>query len=277
MRPVVPGSWAEGERRYKEALRSPAWDVGNGAPTRFRYLIFSTQRTGSELLCAYLRERGIGVPLEYFGPTSLAERLDCLEGNGRTMFQRYVPLLEAKRTTPNGIFGMKLHPGQLEALSELNDEKAIRFLERFGKIIVLRRRDKVLQAISLARAIITGQFHNVAGDETRPLSAPDELLFERIAANVSGTLSEEHYADRLLSRIARRRVHAIWYEDFSEAAFASLVATLCAEAGTLAGDKPPSGEPIPLRKGDTREADEIKARFLAYIAGDRTAKGTRTC
>jgi len=277
MRPVVPGSWADAERQYKEALRSPTWDVGSGTPTRFRYLIFSTQRTGSELLCAYLRERAIGVPLEYFGPASLAERLDCLDGNGRTMFQRYVPLLEAKRTTPNGIFGMKLHPGQLEALSESNDEKAIRFLDLFGKIIVLRRRDKVLQAISLARAIITGQFHNVAGDETRPLSAPDELLFERIAANVNGALTEERYADRLLSRIEPRRVHTLWYEDFSEAAFASIAATLCAEAGTRAGDKPPSGEPVPLRKGDTREANEIKERFLAYISGDRTAKGTRRC
>jgi trehalose 2-sulfotransferase len=277
MRPVIPGSWADAERRYKEALRSPTFDVGNGTPTRLRYLILSTQRTGSELLCAYLRERGIGVPLEYFGPASLAERLGCLDGNGRTLFQRYVPLLEAKRTTPNGIFGMKLHPGQLEALSEMDDEKAFRFLNLFGKIVVLRRRDKVLQAISLARAIITGQFHNLAGDETRPLRAPDDLLFERIAANVSDTLREERYAGTLLARIEPSRVYALWYEDFSEAAFDSLAAALCAKAGAPAGDRAPSGEPIPLRKGDSREASEIKERFLAYISGDPTAKGTHTC
>jgi hypothetical protein len=50
------------ELLHKEDLSSERWDCADAASPRLRYAVFSAQRTGSELLCDYLRERGIGIP-----------------------------------------------------------------------------------------------------------------------------------------------------------------------------------------------------------------------
>jgi trehalose 2-sulfotransferase len=263
----LPDGMTENERRHKERLRSEDWDVGNGTPPRFRYVILSTPRSGSELLCAYLRQRGIGVPSEYFGTENLAERLGCREGDHGIVFPRYLHRLEAKRTTPSGIFGLKLHPGQLEALFEKNTELAIRVLGHFNRIVVLRRRDKVLQAISLMRARLTGQYHVLAGDEARPVRADDDILFGLITASMSGILSDEHYAATLLSRIDPRKISALWYEDLSEALCAELAASLCAEVGSSVPEPIPDVRHGLPRKGDSLEAAAIKERYLAFITG----------
>jgi LPS sulfotransferase NodH len=274
-----PDRRTENARQYKDGLRSAEWDVGDGTPTRFRYAIFSTPRSGSELLCAYLRKHGIGVPMEYFGLQNLAERLGCLKSDGRTWIPLYLQRLEAARTTPNGIFGTKLHPGQLKIVSNESVERATAFLGHFDRIIVLRRRDHVLQAISLARANFTGQFHIFAGDEPRPVQESDDVLFAQVAWILGDIQRTEHYAATILSRIEPRKIQALWYEDFSESLFASLAASLRSEAGAPAEVSPGNTvlqkEHILPRKGDSREAHAIKERFLAHVAGKPSARDTR--
>src|SRR5579862_7893027 len=92
---------------------SERMDSAEQTPPRFRYLVFSTARTRSDLLCAYLVQRAIGVPFEYFHQEEfmrrIAGRLGCIGADGLIDVQRYVKALESKRTR-NGIFGAKLQP-----------------------------------------------------------------------------------------------------------------------------------------------------------------------
>src|SRR5271169_3091095 len=107
------GARPDGERHYKEVLLSREWDVGDGSAPQFQYMILSLPRTGSEFLCASLRRRGIGVPQEYLGMHSIAARLGCMDDAGNTPVAPYFAQLRARRTTPNGIFGIKVHPFHL--------------------------------------------------------------------------------------------------------------------------------------------------------------------
>lgn len=63
----------------------------------------------------------------------------------------YLGQLEARRTTPNGIFGMQLHYHQwFRAFGKPIPDKAIVYLNRQDRLIFITRSDKVAQAASVA-------------------------------------------------------------------------------------------------------------------------------
>jgi len=195
---------------------SEDWDSTDGLRPRFRYVVFSVGRTRSEFLCASLVQRAIGVPFEYFHPEfmrRIAGRLGCISTEGRINVERYLELLEARRTR-NGIFGTKLQPYQLLTLSGSDDAKAGALLRRFDKIILLRRRDKVLQAISIARAHLTNQWHVYKDDEVRRFSASDDAeLVSLIGSRLGRIREDEHYMTALASACDPSAVRILWYED----------------------------------------------------------------
>lgn len=263
----MTANWSAGERNYKEMLRSAEWDVGNGTAPRIRYVILSLPRTGSELVCADLRKRGIGVPLEYFSIHGIAERLGSTNSEGHIFLPQYMAALYAKRTTPNGVFGAKMHPLHLKSMGGHDIAKAVQFLDLFDRIVVLRRRDKVLQAISLARAHMTGQFHILPGDAAKPVSGADDALFAQVGAFLGAILEDELYVSDVTARIEPRKLSAIWYEDLSDEAIASLASSLTPDSGAPAPSATLVAEHALPRRGDTREAQDIKRRFLSYVTG----------
>ena len=129
------------------------------------------------------------------------------------------------------------------------------------------------------RRAFTGQFHILGDDEPRPVQESDDVLFGQVAWILGDLQQTELYAATILSRIEPRKIQALWYEDFSESLFVSLAASLRAEAGASAevspGNTARQSEHSLPRKGDSREANEIKARFLARVAGKPSARDTR--
>jgi LPS sulfotransferase NodH len=79
------------------------------------YVVCSTARSGSGLLCRGLASTGVvGAPLEYFNPIhrkTLSDRWDC-----RPELDSYVEALHLRRSTPTGIFGSKVHWDQLSQI-----------------------------------------------------------------------------------------------------------------------------------------------------------------
>lgn len=259
------------ERHYKEALRSAAWDIGDGRAPRLQYVVLSLPRTGSEFLCASLRRRGIGVPMEYLGMamTSIAKRLGCMDEAGGTSLLPYFAQLHAKRTTPNGIFGIKVHPLHLKSFAREDIGAAAEFLNVFDRVLVLRRRDRLLQVISLVRAHLTEQFHILADDSERRVTQPDHILFGLIATHLANILKDERYVARVIAPLAPEKVTELWYEDLSDGAVEALGTALAAAAGdSRAVPRLDADHAIP-RRGDPEEALDLKRRFLAYIAGDQ--------
>ncbi len=131
-----------------------------GKPKTY-YMICSTGRSGSSLLCNLLIDTGVmGVPHEYFSfathgmplikrfgiPISPSLDLDLNE---------YFAAIEKWRTTSNGVFGVKAHVNQcLQSFRNGFVKKHFRNL----KFIHILRRNVVAQAVSLSIASQTGKW-----------------------------------------------------------------------------------------------------------------------
>ncbi len=258
------------EMLHKETLCSERWDRADGDGPRLRYVIFSAQRTGSELLCDYLRERGVGIPFEYFNHThmpQIATRLGCVLPDGRVNLMRYISLLEPKRTR-NGIFGTKLQPDQLRTISRDDEGQARAMLSRFDRIIVLRRRDRLLQAISLARAHLTNQWQLYGDDATVAITCRDDVLFPMIAFRLGKILEDERYMTDVVGELDPHFVRSLWYEDSSDRrALGATAEWLWAASGGSRPLEPERDQELPL-KMDEGEAHAIKARFLAAMGAE---------
>lgn len=131
------------------------------------YLVASTPRSGSNLLCSLLQATGAcGEPRELLCPTQVAEHgpalcgFDSLAG----LPHRFDLYLDACRRafTRGGRFGIKAHFEQLERAVEQGLDLARHFPAR---VVHLTRADLVGQALSLVRAVQTRAW--IAGQAER--------------------------------------------------------------------------------------------------------------
>jgi LPS sulfotransferase NodH len=168
------------------------------------YLLCTTMRSGSTMLSSGLRDTGVaGAPTEYFAPLVrlpaaqvFALRPDeyrelLMAERSRTSVHEFVRDVMQRGTTPNGVFGAKIHyhhsfsdfQNAVEVLREhLNGEEAGNahavFSRAFPNLryIWLRREDKVAQAVSLFRAVKTEEFVRLS--EQGPAAASMRLRSE---------------------------------------------------------------------------------------------------
>lgn len=226
------------------------------------YVLCTTPRSGSSLLAEALHHLGdAGTPIEYFDPTNamrvLWRRWGCSTLPG------YVDLLHARRCSTTGLFGLKLHWFQLQALSrasadaqvdprsarsaggrpdELDPDtsldravRAFRWVAPRAKVIRVRRRDVERQATSWACAERTGRWSSQgeAGAEPEPVAA-DEL-----AHFIGRVRAEEQQWSELLDRLDVDPC-LVHYEDLSDH-YSTTVATVARHIGRPvdAADVPP--------------------------------------
>jgi len=117
------------------------------------YLIASSQRTGSHYLCHLLFSTGrLGSPFEYY------HRRNFKTFRKRFGTKRPEPTMRKlmeMRTSPNGWFGIKAHWGQYKNRADLGFDPS---LVKVDRVLYLKRRDEVLQAISRSIAVQTEQW-----------------------------------------------------------------------------------------------------------------------
>lgn len=137
---------------------------------RRRYVICSTQRSGSTLLCRQLLNAGIGVPHEYFHVQHSA-RIRKRWGIDPRQRDEYIQTLFQKRTTPNNVWGTKLQWRQyLNARPEI-----AAVLGTPTRYIYLHRRDLAAQAVSLHLSQVSGVW-GFDGKPTTPPQSSEWLL-----------------------------------------------------------------------------------------------------
>lgn len=141
------------------AAYGPEFDQPEFSGDGKNYIICYAPRSGSWLLCDLLRASGVmGVPAEYFnmdyGAPELAKRLGATETDA-IPFQEYLEALKKHRTTPNGVFGFKVEPGQMDPLIK-SGAMATHFPGL--KFVFLTRRDVVAQGVSYEIAKQTRQW-----------------------------------------------------------------------------------------------------------------------
>lgn len=137
------------------------------ADVTLTYLILSLPRTGSTMLGSALEGTGLaGVPLEYFNPQHLKQLPQPVSP---AALQSYYRDVVSRRTTANGVFGMKIHQKQFASLFMEGGKISLagqRFLSSFDRIISITRRDKVAQAMSQVTAYRKQNWNsNLAEDE----------------------------------------------------------------------------------------------------------------
>jgi trehalose 2-sulfotransferase len=118
--------------------------------TTSSYLVCAVPRSGSSLLCELLMLTGLaGAPTEFFDP-------ELREGFARVWgtetFDQYVEALLSRKTSPNGVFGMKAHYPQLAAALGDRDPNALLPELRF---VYITREDRIAQAVSYSKALQT--------------------------------------------------------------------------------------------------------------------------
>ena len=152
--------------------------TSSNATSSKNYIIATSPRTGSELLCEYLSRTQIaGKPGEHFFPKRFPNFYQHYHIH---TFLEYATIIRQERTTPNGVFGTKLIAGDI--LNEFIDilkhntpnastATAYQILNNFFPnltFIRLIRQDRIRQAISLYRAEATGIWHNTGKQATQP-------------------------------------------------------------------------------------------------------------
>lgn len=114
-------------------------------------VIASTGRCGSHMLGHALYETGkFGFPLEYANPDNLSEWKRRL---GIDDVREVLAEIQRRRTSPNGVFGIKIHYLHIQELGGFDGLTAL-FPE--ARYVLLSRKDVLRQAVSLALAIQTG-------------------------------------------------------------------------------------------------------------------------
>ncbi len=160
------------------------------------YVICTSPRSGSTLLCGLLAETGMaGRPDSHFHEPSLDRWLECHGLSDR----RFTSDEDARRAVfasirdkgdgGTGVFGLRLQQGsrdyfleQVDRLYPGRSNDVERIEAAFGPtlFIYLKRTDRLAQAVSRVMAEQTGLWHrNADGSELERLAPPREPSYER--------------------------------------------------------------------------------------------------
>jgi trehalose 2-sulfotransferase len=157
---------------------------------RSSYVIYATQRSGSYLLCEGLRRTKVaGNPSEYLTGSivhNFVRQWGIPSYNGNIdQIEDYLQHMYAT-ATPNGMFGIKLIwyllPSSLEPIGLLKGNEHLSPSELLQvafpqhRPIIITRRDKVRQAISLWKAMQTDKW--VKRRDMPDEGTPQELVFD---------------------------------------------------------------------------------------------------
>lgn len=140
-----------GYEEFQDDQFSSARDFGYNGGAQKTLIIASSERSGSHLLGQSLGVTGcFGDPLEYMQPTHIKRWKDIL---GAGSAREAMHALQDRRTSPNGVFAIKMHYSHLRALGGM---RALKDVFPGPHFVVLRRRNTLKQAVSYAVARESG-------------------------------------------------------------------------------------------------------------------------
>ena len=181
------------------------------------YMLATVPRTGSTYVSHILWRSGcLGAPLEYlnFLPGSPYAHA---HGQANAQADLWRSALH-RRTSPNGVFGLKCFSLQLRELQQQNPSLLLEVFaaafpaNRERYVIRLKRRDKVAHAVSYARAALSGVWRK----EQEP-SGGASVEYSAQAVDEARQLLDRQEADwDLLLREVGIEPLTLWYEDAIE-------------------------------------------------------------
>jgi trehalose 2-sulfotransferase len=261
------------------------------------YLVCATQRSGSTLLCELLRATEVaGIPDEYFerlrgtglvrqprqyfedpSVAHIAERLPATEPGRPEQpgeFEAWFRYVLQRGTTPNGVFGAKMMWNYLDdfkmRMAELPGLDDLSFNQRLDaifprlKIIFMRRRDKVAQAVSLWKAIQTQRWRTDSESDSEEADVVDSFNGDYDYAAIEHLLNELHRWDANWEdwfHATGRAPIRIFYDEFT----AGRAVTIGRVLDALGVDPPAPEDKGPMK----RQADDLSKDWVARFRSDR--------
>jgi LPS sulfotransferase NodH/SAM-dependent methyltransferase len=246
-------------------LTDPRLDFPGPVRLRKSYIVASTDRSGSTFLCSLLWQTGVlGAPAEYWNFRSRpkakpigAQMMERLEAASAA---DYLDKLLACRTSRNGIFSVKAHSFDFEEAVRQFPE----MLERLSPLtyIYIERKDKVAQAVSMAKAAQTGVWVSYGKmHKTENLHYDKELI-----ARCLGFLERQHRDWLRWFETNQIEPFIVAYEDLlvdHAGVVRSIVKLLGAE-----NDKPQKVHLPKLEKQSDQTNEKWVARFRRESAAD---------
>jgi trehalose 2-sulfotransferase len=203
---LMPGAVTGYEAQFDFPLREQ--------PPRLVYLFASVPRSGSTYVSHLLWQTGcLGAPLEYLN----------FEPSGPYGFASDSPVGQAdlwrsalhRRTSPNGVFGLKAFPLQLEGVHAGNPQLVANVMRTLfprdqpARVVELRRRDRSAHAISYARALLSGIWRK----EQEPDDRPEPEYSREALARATRMIEQQEQTWQAMYRDLRAEPLVIWYED----------------------------------------------------------------
>jgi LPS sulfotransferase NodH len=252
-------------------IMSERFDLPATEPRR-RFVFIAEPRSGGSFLAEALRATGTaGVPYEYLNQRLIEAYATRFGLTARPTTAQYFGHLLRHRTTPNGVFMLKALVDQV-APSLPRRNAVSQFLAGCDRVFVLRRNDKLAQAVSFYKASVSDAWNSQ--DRFDGYDDPARFPFDPVA--ITQFLRALFTADRQLDEVvawARERnkpVEIFTYEkidrDF-ESEWARLLQFL---------ELPP----VPVASlGTTLErqrdavSDALMAQYIAEIRGQNRPAG----
>ena len=202
-----------------------------------RYLICSVPRSGSVLLGRLLRDTGlVGNPAEWLSLSTARQesseiksflerfnvdsyKIDNLDigDSGIEVFDtaneldNYLSYIEQVSST-NNVFGMKCHFNHFYYLNRpwQDDAKVESFIKSFDKFILTTRKDKIAQAVSLYKAMNTGEWMLEPGQSPTEFTSYDYADINKVLCD----LAVHETGWKLLLQRCNVSYLEVVYEDF---------------------------------------------------------------
>jgi trehalose 2-sulfotransferase len=148
-------------------------DFNHFVPLRKSYIVASSYRSGSNYLCWELWRTGVlGAPVEFLNPyDALPVLMNRFKASSPS---DYISKLVARRSSKNGVFGLKTHSHHFEAFLK----QYPLLLEALSPVtfIHINRRNKLAQAVSMAKALQTDFWTSRIESERPPVHYDRELI-----------------------------------------------------------------------------------------------------
>jgi LPS sulfotransferase NodH len=214
------------------------------------------------MMCRALEDSGLGRPLEWFNPI---HRGAYLSETRAELFSitSYVAELIRGATTPNGVFGAKVH---VEHYTELLAQGYDVLRLGFDKVYYIRRRSRLAQAYSIAKAAKTGFWSKSAEEEAGLVTHLDVPISTHELIQGLATIATQLsvYKSVLRPHVTRTFV----YEDVLSAGPEVLVRSVAADLNMPL-------RRIPSRFATRKQSDESDARQLDQLVETLKGRGRK--
>ena len=148
-------------------------DFNHFVPLKKSYIVASSYRSGSNYFCWELWRTGVlGAPVEFLNPY---DALPVLMNRFKASSPAdYITKLIQRRSSKNGVFGLKTHSHHFEVFLKQYPQ----LLEALAPVtfIHINRRNKLAQAVSMAKALQTDFWTSRIESERPPVQYDRELI-----------------------------------------------------------------------------------------------------